>query len=981
MLAQGGNYVDHPSNGMHECPTIDAPAGLGRQFVLGLRVEVSRESDQRRLTMTMNCTKISMMRRVFKTLSVVLLFVILAGTAQSQENQWVQTGYSGGYYDLVIDLQGRLIASVWSIARSTDEGSTWQSFTTSLPAGFLTYKLAMSPGGHFFVTGFYGGGYRSTDDGKTWTLISTGLLWTENFAFGNNGFTYAAVSNDGLYRTPDEGTTWAKVSEEMPTSVSVCSNGDVFLGTSANGLFRSTDNGDTWVSSSTGIPTKNVLAPTEIAAGTLLLGTFSNGIFRSTDGGLSWTPSNAGRQGEAGGVFRKGTSGEVYVLDDHSICRSTDNGMSWFEINRGLPAGLSGSFAVDPNGYLFAGTINNGLIRRQRVTTTAPPAPQLTSPSDGITGAPLTLDFLWQTSSGASLYNFQLALDPAFQQLVRDDKGLAATTVQVGGLLTSSTYYWRVSAANDEGTGPWSPTRTLRTPVVPPQPPAPLLPADGQTHIPVPVEIAWNSSFSASTYTMELAGDSSFTQPREFSDLTTRSISVADLGIETVYFWRVRAENSAGASEWSVPRRFVTLGRLLPWSYKYADVASSRLYQAVAFADSNIGVIVGNGGTIWRTSDGGLTWMQQESPTAKDLFAVCSINSLLMVAAGEGGLILRTTTGGSSWDSIASSASETILGMATAGGAVFAVGTDGLIMHSTDGGLEWVIDPSGVVITLRSISFADGQHGAVVGDSMTVLLTSDGGQTWRQVDVSLMSPFPSPSDLFGVSQPDAETIVAVGGEPLGEARPYGIIMRTTDAGATWQKETTETSEFLTRVLFLNKSVGVIGGDAEWAGPHGYAKLSFYWTDHGGAGWQNQEIGWSNGPDAMISGICRRGQNGLVAVGFVSIFNNFVVRSEGSLVSVEDRGPETAPQEAFLLPNYPNPFNPSTTISFGLPSSAFVTLKIFDLLGREVAKLVSEPLPAGNHSRQWNGAGVASGVYFYRLQAGSFTATKKLILLK
>jgi L-ascorbate metabolism protein UlaG (beta-lactamase superfamily) len=83
----------------------------------------------------------------------------------------------------------------------------------------------------------------------------------------------------------------------------------------------------------------------------------------------------------------------------------------------------------------------------------------------------------------------------------------------------------------------------------------------------------------------------------------------------------------------------------------------------------------------------------------------------------------------------------------------------------------------------------------------------------------------------------------------------------------------------------------------------------------------------------------------------------------------------------LYQSYPNPFNPSTTISFSIPSSSFVTLKIYDINGREVAALVSEQLASGNYSRKWNALNMPSGVYFYRLQAGEFTNTKKFVLLK
>lgn len=88
-----------------------------------------------------------------------------------------------------------------------------------------------------------------------------------------------------------------------------------------------------------------------------------------------------------------------------------------------------------------------------------------------------------------------------------------------------------------------------------------------------------------------------------------------------------------------------------------------------------------------------------------------------------------------------------------------------------------------------------------------------------------------------------------------------------------------------------------------------------------------------------------------------------------------------PASFSLLQNYPNPFNPSTNISFSLLSRSLVTLKVFDLLGREVATIISDELPTGNYTRQWNAANIPSGVYFYRLQAGSFIETKKLVLLR
>lgn len=84
---------------------------------------------------------------------------------------------------------------------------------------------------------------------------------------------------------------------------------------------------------------------------------------------------------------------------------------------------------------------------------------------------------------------------------------------------------------------------------------------------------------------------------------------------------------------------------------------------------------------------------------------------------------------------------------------------------------------------------------------------------------------------------------------------------------------------------------------------------------------------------------------------------------------------------FLASNYPNPFNPSTTINYEVPSSMFVTLKVYDVLGREVETLVNEVKSAGKYSVTFDGSKLSSGVYFYRMNAGSYTSTKKAILMK
>jgi len=106
----------------------------------------------------------------------------------------------------------------------------------------------------------------------------------------------------------------------------------------------------------------------------------------------------------------------------------------------------------------------------------------------------------------------------------------------------------------------------------------------------------------------------------------------------------------------------------------------------------------------------------------------------------------------------------------------------------------------------------------------------------------------------------------------------------------------------------------------------------------------------------------------------------VVYGDTNVVSVEEARNET-PRHFSLSQNYPNPFNPSTTIRFDLPKAAFVTLKIYSLLGEKIETLVQEFRLAGFHKIHWTAEGLSSGHYFYRLQAGEFIDTKKFILIR
>jgi Secretion system C-terminal sorting domain len=100
------------------------------------------------------------------------------------------------------------------------------------------------------------------------------------------------------------------------------------------------------------------------------------------------------------------------------------------------------------------------------------------------------------------------------------------------------------------------------------------------------------------------------------------------------------------------------------------------------------------------------------------------------------------------------------------------------------------------------------------------------------------------------------------------------------------------------------------------------------------------------------------------------------------ITVTDVGENPSnPTEFRLYDNYPNPFNPSTTIRYSIPEASFTTIKIYDALGNEVSSLVNETKNAGTYEVEFNATDLSSGIYYYTLQAGSFNQTKKMILIK
>ncbi len=156
----------------------------------------------------------------------------------------------------------------------------------------------------------------------------------------------------------------------------------------------------------------------------------------------------------------------------------------------------------------------------------------------------------------------------------------------------------------------------------------------------------------------------------------------------------------------------------------------------------------------------------------------------------------------------------------------------------------------------------------------------------------------------------------------------------------------------------------------WLGVGGVTKFD-------GTNWTNYFSSNSGLPDNHINGISTD-QNGNK---WIATANGLAIFNEGGVVSVEENKNIFISEGFLISQNYPNPFNPSTKINYQLPVAGNVTLKVYDVLGNEIATLVNEEKPAGSFEIEFKANYLPSGVYFYQLKAGDYVETKKMILLK
>jgi len=219
----------------------------------------------------------------------------------------------------------------------------------------------------------------------------------------------------------------------------------------------------------------------------------------------------------------------------------------------------------------------------------------------------------------------------------------------------------------------------------------------------------------------------------------------------------------------------------------------------------------------------------------------------------------------------------------------------------------------------------------------------------------------------------------------------------------WRNEYRITYNYNDTTNFLEQSLTQIWYDTHWENlwnsiinndqnGNQIENLVLYWTSGGGGNWENYEkIHFTYRDNYFESGYCEEwtGVNWVPGDDLITILNpdgykleliinSFFIYYTITGVEGEENG---AANNYYLSQNYPNPFNPRTSLQYAIGNRQFVTLKVYDLLGREVVTLVNEEKPAGEYEVEFNGNNLPSGIYFYQLKADQFVETRKMVLLK
>jgi len=423
-------------------------------------------------------------------------------------------------------------------------------------------------------------------------------------------------------------------------------------------------------------------------------------------------------------------------------------------------------------------------------------------------------------------------------------------------------------------------------------------------------------------------------------------------------------------------------------------------------------------------------WYQQNSGTTKNLHAVHFIDANNGWVVGDSGTILKTTNLGNNWILQTSGTTLNLCDIQfidanigwVVGGSPDSLGLPiPIILKTTNGGTSWFQQMSDTTFYPSAVFFIDGNTGWVVGGSYdslglaipNILKTTNGGINWTSKSAPTTHPL---KDVHFIN-----TTIGFLTAGHDEFISSGGILKTTDGGDTWINQLVDSTIFYSALSFFDELNGISVG---W---HHFSLMFFtgyiFHTSDGGLNWEPSfssiftrfisvtsaglNDAWAIEKPIVTPGICRilysndKGVNwseqGVFDIdstyptsifcidslaGWAVGWNGVILHTTNGGVSfIEEEQINEIPSEFLLSQNYPNPFNPSTKIKYSIPQTSQVQIKVFDVLGNEMEALVNEEKQGGTYELTWNAVNLPSGVYFYQLKAGSYVDTKKMILIK
>ncbi len=392
------------------------------------------------------------------------------------------------------------------------------------------------------------------------------------------------------------------------------------------------------------------------------------------------------------------------------------------------------------------------------------------------------------------------------------------------------------------------------------------------------------------------------------------------------------------------------------------------------------------------------TWTEQTSPLATQLYSVSAVDDNVAWACGAAGKVLRTTNKGVTWTNVsgtipASLALYNIFGWDANIALVTGSGSNNDIYRTADGGATWTLVNSQAGGFGNALWMTDANNAYQVGDPVggnwTMLKSTNGGVNW--------------STWATVASTAAgwNNALMILGNNVWMGTNANYLMYSSNMGANWSQQTTTfTNQY--SVWFNTASVGLAGysalnvttnGGTNWAALTSPVATSVGGICGTGNEWwvatqnatihysSNNGTAWSTAytaPDAGLWYHIARSRSGNTIWAVRS--NGKIARYGTPITGISVVGNEI-PTNYSVSQNYPNPFNPTTKINFALPKSGLVTMKVYDVLGKEVATLVNETKNAGNYTVDFNAGNLTSGMYFYKVTVNGFSEVKKMMLIK